>query len=227
MQTGEKRVLIVFVCTGLGWIFRDVWATTLGVEHLVHDATVAVLAALMLFILPSGKGTRLLDWEQAQTVPWGVAMIVGGGYAIAKGFTTTGLATWLGEVLAPIGALPVPLIVLLVVLFMTFITEINSNTATASIFLPVLATMAAAGHTHPFLLMIPATFACSCAFMLPSGTGPNAVIFGSGLVSIPQMSRAGVRMNFISVAVLSLVMVLFAMPLLGISAEPPTWAVLP
>ena len=87
--------------------------------------------------------------------------------------------------------------------------------------------MAAAGNTHPFLLMIPATFACSCAFMLPSGTGPNAVIFGSGLVSIPQMSRAGVRMNFISVAVLSLVMVLFAMPLLGISAEPPTWAVLP
>jgi sodium-dependent dicarboxylate transporter 2/3/5 len=227
MQTGEKRVLIVFICTGLGWIFRDVWATSLGVEHLVHDATVAVLAALALFMLPSGKGTRLLDWEQAQTVPWGVAMIVGGGYAIAKGFTTTGLATWLGHVLAPIGALPLPLIVLLVVLFMTFITEINSNTATASIFLPVLATMAAAGNTHPFLLMIPATFACSCAFMLPSGTGPNAVIFDSGLVSIPQMSRAGVRMNLISVAVLSLVMVLFAIPLLGISATPPVWATLP
>ena len=227
MQPGEKRVLGIFVCTGLGWIFRDVWATSLGVDHLVHDATVAVLAALMLFILPSGKGTRLLDWEQAQTVPWGVAIIVGGGYAIAKGFATTGLATWLGQVLAPIGALPLAAIVLLVVLFMTFITEINSNTATASIFLPVLATMAVAGHMHPFLLMIPATFACSCAFMLPSGTGPNAVIFGSGHVTIPQMSRAGLRMNFISVAVLSLVMVLFAIPLLGISGTPPSWATMP
>ncbi len=231
MQPGEKRVLIVFICTGLGWIFRDVWATSLGIDHLVHDTTVAMLAALALFILPSGSstglGTRLLNWEQAQTVPWGVAMIVGGGYAIAKGFATTGLATWLGEVLAPIGALPLPVIVLLVVLFMTFITEINSNTATASIFLPVLATMAAAGNTHPYLLMIPATFACSCAFMLPSGTGPNAVIFGSGMVTIPQMSRAGLRMNFISVVVLSLVMVLFAIPLLGISATPPAWATLP
>jgi sodium-dependent dicarboxylate transporter 2/3/5 len=155
-------VLGIFLLTGLGWIFRDVWAEALGVEHLVHAATVAVAAALVLFILPAGRsepnqGRRLLDWQQAQTVPWGVAMIVGSGYAIAKGFAVTGLATWLGGAMAPIGALPVPVIVLLVVLFMTFITEINSNTATASIFLPVLATMAAAGNTHPFLLMILAT----------------------------------------------------------------------
>ncbi|MBI93087.1 MAG: anion transporter [Gemmatimonadaceae bacterium] len=228
MQPGERRVLCIFLLTGLGWIFRDIWAASLGVEHLVHDATVAVAAALALFVLPSGnKGERLLDWQQAQTVPWGVAMIVGGGYAIAKGFATTGLATWLGDALAPIAALPLPVIVLLVVLFMTFITEINSNTATASIFLPVLATMATAGHTHPFLLMIPATFACSCAFMLPSGTGPNAVIFGSGQVTIPQMSRAGLRMNFISVVMLSVIMVLFAIPLLDISGTPPAWATLP
>jgi sodium-dependent dicarboxylate transporter 2/3/5 len=204
------------------------WSGALGVSDLVHDATVAVAAATALFIVPSGKpGKRLLDWEAAQTVPWGVAMIVVGGYAIARSFAETGLAAWLGHELAFIGALPLPVIVLLVVLFMTFITEINSNTATASIFLPVLATMAAAGHMHPFLLMIPATFACSCAFMLPSGTGPNAVIFGSGHVTIPQMSRAGLRMNFISVAVLSLVMVLFAIPLLGISGTPPSWATLP
>jgi len=132
------------------------------------------------------QGRRLLDWQQAQTVP---------------------------------------VIVLLVVLFMTFITEINSNTATASIFLPVLATMAAAGNTHPFLLMILAT--CSCAFMLPSGTGPNAVIFGSGQVTIPQMSRAGLRMNLISVVMLSVMMVLFVIPLLNISGTVPEWAILP
>ena len=200
----------------------------LGVALTRPESEVTFAAALALFVLPSGnKGERLLDWQQAQTVPWGVAMIVGGGYAIAKGFATTGLATWLGDALAPIAALPLPVIVLLVVLFMTFITEINSNTATASIFLPVLATMATAGHTHPFLLMIPATFACSCAFMLPSGTGPNAVIFGSGQVTIPQMSRAGLRMNFISVVMLSVIMVLFAIPLLDISGTPPAWATLP
>ena len=230
MQPGEQRVLGIFLLTGLGWIFRDVWAEALGVEHLVHAATVAVAAALVLFILPAGRsepnqGRRLLDWQQAQTVPWGVAMIVGGGYAIAKGFAVTGLATWLGGAMAPIGALPVPVIVLLVVLFMTFITEINSNTATASIFLPVLATMAAAGNTHPFLLMILAT--CACAFMLPSGTGPNAVIFGSGQVTIPQMSRAGLRMNLISVVMLSVMMVLFVIPLLNISGIVPEWAILP
>jgi sodium-dependent dicarboxylate transporter 2/3/5 len=235
MSTGERRVLAIFVLTGLGWIFRrDLtiggftvpgWAATLGIGDHVHDATVAVTAATLLFLLPSGQpGKRLLDWEAAQTVPWGVAMIVGGGYAIAKSFAATGLAAWLGQELSFISALPLPLIVLLVVLFMTFLTEINSNTATASIFLPVLATMATAGKIHPFLLMVPATFACSCAFMLPSGTGPNAVIFGSGRVTIPAMSRAGLRMNFISVAVLSMVMVLFAMPLLGIDTTPPAWA---
>lgn len=238
MRPAERRVLAVFVLTGLGWIFRndlDIggfvvpgWSGALGVSALVHDATVGIAAALALFIIPSGQdGKRLLDWEQAQTVPWGVAIVVGGGYAIASGFANTGLGAWLGQELAFIGALPLPAIVLLVILFMTFVTEINSNTATATIFLPVLATMATAGHIHPYLLMVPATFAASCAFMLPAGTGPNAVIFGSGRVTIPQMCRAGLWMNLISTVVLALVMILFAMPLLGIGTTPPVWASAP
>ncbi|NIP24397.1 MAG: hypothetical protein GWO38_11395, partial [Phycisphaerae bacterium] len=120
--------------------------------------------------------------------PWGVVLIVGGGYAIAESFAKTGLADWIGKELAFVSALPIFLVLLTIVLFMTFLTEINSNTATANIFLPILATMAVAGQAHPFLLMIPGTIACSCAFMLPSGTGTNAVIFGSGRVTIPEMA---------------------------------------
>ena len=116
------------------------------------------------------------------------------------------------------------LIIVLVILFMTFITEINSNTATANIFLPVLASMAVAGKMHPFLLMIPATFACSCAFMLPSGTGPNAVIFGSGRVTIPEMSKTGFWLNLISVVVLSIIMVGIAVPVMGLTTTVPDWA---
>lgn len=235
MSTAEKRVLIIFVITALGWIFRrgftidqttlPGWASLLGVEDMVHDSTVAVVAALILFLLPSGEGNkRLLDWDSAQSVPWGVPLIVGGGYSIAKGFSETGLATWIGNELGFISALPLLLVLLIVVLFMTFITEINSNTATANIFLPVLATMAIAGEAHPFLLMIPGTFACSCAFMLPSGTGPNAVIFGSGRVTIPQMSQTGLWLNIISVVVVTLAMYLIAIPIFGITSGIPIWA---
>lgn len=235
MSKAERRVLIIFIFTALGWIFRrgftidqtviPGWATLFGIEDMIHDSTVAVVAALAMFIIPSGEGQkRLLDWKSAESVPWGVPLIVGGGYSIAKGFSETGLATWIGNELAFISILPLFLILLLVVLFMTFITEINSNTATANIFLPVLATMAIAGQAHPFLLMIPATFACSCAFMLPSGTGPNAVVFGSGRVTIPQMSRTGLWLNFISVIVVTLTMYLIAIPVFGITSGVPIWA---
>ena len=235
MSKAEKRVLVIFILTALGWIFRrgftidqtviPGWAALLGVEDMVHDSTIAVVAALAMFLIPTGEGQkRLLDWQSAESVPWGVPLIVGGGYSIAKGFSETGLATWIGNELAFISILPLFVILLLVVLFMTFITEINSNTATANIFLPVLATMAVAGQAHPFLLMIPATFACSCAFMLPSGTGPNAVVFGSGRVTIPQMSRTGLWLNLISVVVVTLAMYLIAIPIFGITSGVPVWA---
>jgi sodium-dependent dicarboxylate transporter 2/3/5 len=185
-SAAEVRVLAVFVLTGLGWVFRkDLvfgpvsvtgWSSILGVSDMVHDSTVAVVAAIALFLIPAGYRDaenpgfrRLITWPEAQSVPLEVVLIVGGGYAVAKSFTQTGLADRLGIQLAFVGALPMALIIVLVILFMTFVTEINSNTATANIFLPVLATMPIAGQMHPFLLLIPATFACSCAFMLPSG----------------------------------------------------------
>jgi sodium-dependent dicarboxylate transporter 2/3/5 len=242
MSTAERRVLIIFILTALGWSFRTDfvfnhftipgWASLLGVSGFVHDSTVAAVSTLLLFIIPSGvksqKGenakTTLLDWKSAESVPWGVVLIVGGGYAIAESFTATGLADWIGKEVAFVGGLPIFFVLLTVVLFITFLTEINSNTATANIFLPILATMAVAGHAHPFLLMIPGTIASSCAFMLPSGTGSNAVIFASGRVTIPEMAACGFYLNFISIAIITIIMYLIAVPLFGISQGVPAWA---
>ena len=236
MGAGEKRVFVIFLITALGWVFRrdfvfdetviPGWGTLLGVGNYVHDSTVAVACAMFLFILPDGKagGQRLLDWKAAERVPWGVVMIVGGGYAIAESFKATGLAEWVGQELAFISQMPTLLVLLLVVGLMIFLTEINSNTATANIFLPVLATMAVAGGTNPLLLMIPATFACSFAFMLPSGTGTNTVIFASERVTIPQMARCGLWLNLISIVLLTLLLYLVVVPLLGIETELPGWA---
>ncbi|MEM1135242.1 MAG: DASS family sodium-coupled anion symporter [Bacteroidota bacterium] len=235
MGKAEKRVAIIFILTALGWIFRrdfvfdavviPGWASLFGVAEYVHDSTVALTAAVLLFVLPSGKGNqeRLIDWKTAERIPWGVPFIVGGGYSIANGFAVTGLAAWLGNQLAFIGNFPLLVVLLFVILLMTFLTEINSNTATANIFLPVLASMSVAGESHPFLLMIPATVACSFAFMLPSGTGTNAVIFGSGIVSIPQMARCGLWLNLISIILLTIMMYLVAVPIFDISSGLPEW----
>ena len=228
----EKRVFIVFLFTALGWIFRrDIdldgfiipgWSSLLGIADYVHDSTVAIVSAVLLFAIPSGnkvaskKPTMLLDWKSASKVPWGVVMIVGGGYAIADSFNHTGLATFLGSKLSFISNYPVIIILVIVILLMIFITEINSNTATANIFLPVLAAMAVAGQINPLLLMIPATFACSFSFMLPSGTGTNAVIFGSNRVTIPEMAKCGLGLNFLCVILLTVLMYAYVLPVLSL-----------
>ena len=148
-------------------------------------------------------------------MPWGIAVLIGGGLAIASSFKSSGLVQWIGESLDLTG-ISIFVIVLIVVTAMVFLTEINSNTATTAIFLPVLAGMSKAGGFHPFLLMIPATFAASCAFMLPSGTGPNASILASGQLSIPQMARAGLGLNVLSIVVILLTLYLIIIPVFGI-----------
>jgi sodium-dependent dicarboxylate transporter 2/3/5 len=226
----EKRVFMVFLFTAIGWIFRkDLelggvlipgWSSLLGVKAFVHDSTVAIIAALLLFIIPSGRtddeNKTLLNWRSAASVPWGVVMIVGGGYAIADSFKQTGLADYLGSALSFISVYPPIIILVIVITLMIFITEINSNTATANIFLPVLAAMAIAGSINPYLLMIPATFACSFSFMLPSGTGTNAVIFGSNRVTISEMAKCGLGLNFLGIILLTLMMYVYILPILSI-----------
>ena len=221
MSVAEKKVSVIVLLYALGFIFRNSWSSFLGVEGFTKDSTVAFIAALILFTLPSGrlnnqgKETRLLEWEDAKTVPWGIAVLIGGGLAIASSFKSSGLVRWIGESLDLTG-ISIFVIVLIVVTAMVFLTEINSNTATTAIFLPVLAGMSKAGGFHPFLLMIPATFAASCAFMLPSGTGPNASILASGQLSIPQMARAGLGLNVLSIVVILLTLYLIIIPVFGI-----------
>ena len=186
------------------------------------------VAALLLFSISSGKknkkgdSIKLLEWEDAKMVPWGIAMLIGGGLAIASSFQSSGLISWIGENIN-IDGVPIFIIVVLVVFLMVFLTEINSNTATTAVFLPVLAGLSKGAGIHPFLLMVPATIAASCAFMLPSGTGPNASVLASGKLSIPQMAKVGFGLNILVVAFITILVYLIILPAFGISDSPPSW----
>ena len=221
ISKAEKKVLIIVVLYALGFIFRNQWSNFLGVGGFVKDSTVAFLATIALFSISSdrkdskGNTIRLLEWEEAKNIPWGIAMLIGGGLAIASSFKHSGLITWIGQTLN-IDGIPPLLIVFLVVTAMVFLTEINSNTATTAVFLPVLAGVSQAGGFHPFLLMVPATIAASCAFMLPSGTGPNASVLASGHLSIPIMARAGFGLNILSIIAIILIFYFIIFPFNGI-----------
>ena len=232
---GEKRVIYVCLLAIFGWVFRDDlvfgnvvipgWASLLGLGEYVHDSTVAIVAALLLFMLPATKETRLLDWKAASQVPWGVAMIVGGGYAIAAGFESTGLADWLGNQLVFINQYQFFIVMVLVIGFVMIFTEFNSNTATANILLPVLASMAVAAAINPLLLMIPAAVASSLGFMMPAGTGPNTVIFGSERVTVADMVKCGFWLDLISLLIVVVMMYFIIMPWLGFDSALPQWAI--
>jgi len=234
ISSGERRVIYVCLLAIFGWVFRDDllfgnlvipgWASILGLGEYVHDSTVAIVAALLLFMLPATKETRLLDWKAASQVPWGVAMIVGGGYAIAAGFESTGLADWLGNQLVFISEYPFFIVMVLVIGFVMIFTEFNSNTATANILLPVLASMAIAAAINPLLLMIPAAVASSLGFMMPAGTGPNTVIFGSERVTVADMVKCGVWLDLISLVIVVMMMYFIIMPWLGFESALPDWA---
>ena len=193
----------------------------MGVGGFVKDSTVAFFAAIALFSLSSGRKNkeggveRLLEWKDAQDIPWAIGMLIGGGLAIASAFKSSGLVEWIGKNLI-LNDIPISLIVIAVVAAMVFLTEINSNTATTAVFLPVLAGVSDAGNFHPFLLMVPATIAASCAFMLPSGTGPNASVLASGQLTIPQMARAGFGLNVIAILFIFILFYLILFPIMNI-----------
>jgi sodium-dependent dicarboxylate transporter 2/3/5 len=229
MSRGEIYVLVVFVLTALAWAFRSNidlgsftipgWSNLLGISNLVTDATVAIAAALVLFILPVDlkRGEFALDWEWASRIPWGVLILFGGGFALAASFRETGLDLWVGGGLKAAAGLPPWVLILLVCLVMTFLTEMTSNTATASMAMPILGSTAAASGMNPLFLMIPAALSASCAFMLPVATPPNAIVFGSGKVTIPQMARAGLGLNLMGAVLIVIVTYLIAVPVFGIT----------
>lgn len=209
----EKAVLIVFAAAAFAWISRSFLLEKLipGID----DTIIAVVAGVALFILPARKGSKraIVTWEEAVQLPWGILLLFGGGLAIAQGFKATGLADWIGGQLVLLHGVPLLILLLALVATVNFLTEITSNLATTAMLLPVLASMALTVNVHPYILMVGATAAASCAFMLPVATPPNAVVFGSGYLSIPDMVRAGIFMNILSIILLTLI-VFFLLPYL-------------
>ncbi len=213
MSVQERRVALIFFLTALAWIFsdaKDFGAFTLpGLKTLlpgITDSTIAMAGALAMFVMParSARGPRLLDWSSAVDIPWGILLLFGGGLALAAGFKQTGLDVWIGRQLALFQSYPNLLIILILVTLVIFLTEVTSNTATTAMILPVCGALAVSIGQDPLLLMVPATLAASCAFMLPVGTPPNALIFASGKVTIPQMAKIGLRLNLIGIGVITI-----------------------
>jgi len=194
MRRAERRVALVFGVTALLWITRPLLAE--GIPGL-SDAGIAIGAAIALFLLPSGGGETdaLLTWEEAEDLPWGVLILFGGGLSLASAISDTGLATWLGTGVQALGGWPILLVLVATVALIVVLTEITSNTATTAAFLPILGAVAIGLGENPFLLIIPAALGASCAFMLPVATPPNAIVYGSGRLTIPQMSRVGIALN--------------------------------
>mgnify|MGYP003676621283 FL=1 len=206
----EKMVMIVFGLVCFSWITRSF----LLQQFLpgLDDTIIVLVGVVALFIIPSStKGERILDWKTAERIPWGVLILFGGGLALAAGFKETGLAEWIGTRFTLIEGISFFLLLLIIIASVNFLTEVTSNVATASMLLPILASVALKLDLHPFGLMVGATLAASCAFMLPVATPPNAVVFGSGFLQMKDMVKAGFWLNVISIILVTL-MVYFVLP---------------
>lgn len=204
MSAGEVRVAVVVAVTALLWITGPLIESVVG-PGVLGDTSVAIGAAVVLFVLPSGEagGGRLLDWESAKRVPWGVLILLGGGLSLAEAIETSGLAEWIGHGLEDLTTWPVLLITGMAVLIIVFLTEITSNTATSATFIPIAGALALTLGISPLDLAAPVAVAASCAFMLPVATPPNAIIYGSGAVTAGQMARAGFLINLAAVVLIS------------------------
>lgn len=214
----EKMVAAVFATTAFFWITRSFLFDTLLPE--LDDTIIAIGFAVVLFLIPSkDKSQQLMNWEDAVKLPWGIILLFGGGMAIANGFESSGLALWIGNQMTLLVGMTTIILVLLLIAAVNFLTEITSNLATTAMLLPVLAPMAITVDLHPFVLMVGAAVAASCAFMLPVATPPNAVVFGAGYLRIPDMVNKGFVMNIVSIIILTL-FVYFLLPVLwGITIE--------
>ncbi|WKD58524.1 SLC13 family permease [Corynebacterium caspium] len=227
MSTGEILTGIIFLGAALSWIFIPLMVDYFKWDIKIVDAAIGITAALLLFMLPSGRknGTRLMDWNTANGLPWDVLLLFGGGLALSKMFSTSGLSLWIGELARGLSALPIILLIAAVAAMVLILTEFTSNTATAATFLPILAGVAIGigllgennMHTQNILLLtIPVALSATCAFMLPVATPPNAIAFGSGYVRIGDMLRGGVWLNIIAVVLITLVTYFVAIPVFNI-----------
>ena len=211
LSQGEKTVLVVFGSAAFLWVVPGLLATIPGVgERLgifgdMDDAAIAVAAGIAMFLIPArGSREMVLTWKDAEDgLPWGVLLLFGGGLSLAGAVAATGLDEWFGQQVTGLGTLPSVLLIAAVVTIVLFLTEITSNTATAATFIPVLGGVAVGIGADPMSLLIPAALAATCAFMLPVGTPPNAIVFGTGAVTIAQMARGGFVLNIVGIVLIT------------------------
>jgi sodium-dependent dicarboxylate transporter 2/3/5 len=212
----ERCVAGVFLYAVVGWLGREWISKATGIS--ISDSFIAMSAALTLFILPSGAKPYkpILDWRTAESIPWGVLILFGGGLALANAFESTGLAKAIGSAVSGLSNLPVWLIVLGVAALIIFLTELTSNTATTATFLPIVASAAVGMGIDPRLLAIPVAVGASAAFMLPVATPPNAIVFASGEIKISEMARAGLVLNLYCIVLVTAIVLTTARWGLGI-----------
>ncbi len=215
MSKAEKMVAVVFAMTAILWVTRPLLDPFIP---NISDTGIAIFGAVIMFLLPINykEGEFVLSWDDAKKLPWEVLILFGGGLSLAAAITSTGLAEWIGMSLSGLDWVPIIVLLISSLLIIIFLTEVTSNTATAAAFLPILASVAIAMGQDPLLLVIPAAIGASCAFMLPVATPPNAIVYGSGLVSIPQMARAGFVFNIVMVFVITGMMYLLIGHVFGV-----------
>lgn len=216
MNPAEKRVGVLFILLILSWMFRTPVSEVFGLSG-ISDAGIVLTVALLMFLLPSGdrQQKRLMVWEDIVRLPWGVLILFGGGLSLAAAVSDSGLALWLGEQLAPLNAWGTFALVLASVTLVIFLTELTSNLATTATLLPVMGAIAVQAGVPPIMLTVPITIAASCAFMLPVATPPNAIVFATGAISIPQMAKAGIVLNLIGIVIITIISLYVAPAALG------------
>jgi sodium-dependent dicarboxylate transporter 2/3/5 len=214
MSRGEKLTAIVFALTALAWVLRQEKnfgsITIPGLDSwlpFIHDSTIAMTAAVVLFLMPVNwrKGEFVLDWKTARGIPWGILVLFGGGLSLARAMDRSGLAEWIGTGVGALDAVPTVVIIAAVVTLVVFLTELTSNIATTNMAMPIMACAAVGLDIPPLMLMATAALAASMAFMLPVATPPNAIVFGSGYLTVPQMSRAGLVLNLIAIVAITMI----------------------
>ena len=203
------------------------WSNLFNNPKYLNDGTVAIAIGILLFLIPSRKekGTFIMDWKTAESIPWEIILLFGGGFALASGFKESGLSQWFGDQLIWLKEVHPFIIILSITILITFLTELTSNVATVETFLPVLAGLAMSIEMNPLLFMLPATIAASLAFMLPSATAPNAIIFGTKRLKVIDMSRTGFALNIIGIIIVTLATYYLATFIFNIALDThPEWA---
>jgi sodium-dependent dicarboxylate transporter 2/3/5 len=230
MTAPEKTTLALCAATALLWIFRanvDLgpvvipgWATLFPKAKLINDATVAVAMAILAFLLPAGKG-RLLEWEEFKRIPWDVLILFGGGFALADALESSGFSKWAGARLAFVGGWKPVVMIVVMCLVVTLLSEVASNVATATAMMPIAAALATSIGVHPYFLMIPAVLAASSGFMLPVATAPNTIVYATGLIRVKAMARSGLLLDIAAAIVITMLMFLVVPWATGIDLRVP------